>query len=156
MPSAALGFSAADATGPGEALRRKHPVVAVLHAVDAVPGIVETSGVHVDLAPALITQDEVGAGLAGYELEPVPGQRVAHARHLLDAHDEVEVLVGSRLAAQQGIHAPSAIEPGRHVGAGEAIEQFDDVGFGHHRDDRVWHAVSADATNGLHGPVRSR
>ncbi len=79
--------------------------------------------------------------LATVELEAVAGERLAHRRDVAHAHDEVEILVGTRLLAQQRVDRPAAIEPRVDPGAVEALEDRRDIVSGHHRDRVVWYGA---------------
>ena len=79
--------------------------------------------------------------LATVELEAVAGERVTHRRDVTYADDEVEILVGARLLAQQRVDRPAAIEPRVDPGAIKALEDRRDIVAGHHRDRVVWYGA---------------
>ena len=126
---------------PAEALGREHPIVAVLHPVHAVPLRVKDHRVDVDLVPRAVAQDEVRVGLATVELVAVAGERLTHRRNVAHADDEVEILVGARLLAEQRVDRPAAVEPRVDPGAVKALEDRRDIVAGHHRDRVVWYGA---------------
>jgi len=97
----------------------------------AVPSVVETHGVNIDFAPISVSQHDVGVGRTLNELEPVLGEDLARPGHVVDANDEVEVVVRPRLFTKEGVHAPSPVEPGFNLAKVKAVQHLDDVAYGH-------------------------
>lgn len=51
---------------------------------------------------------------------------------LVECHDQIEVVVRAGLAPEQRIHAPAAVEPRGDLHRGEALQDAQHVGGGHH------------------------
>ena len=116
-----------DPAPPAEALRRVPPILAILHQVDAVTGLVEGHRMHVDFPCTLVTEHEIRDRLAPDETEAGICERVSHRPDRVHPYDEVEVVVRSRLLAERRIDCPTAVEPRVDPGDVEAIEDLDDV-----------------------------
>ena len=77
--------------------------------------------------------------------ESVPGKNIGHARHVVIAHDEVEILMLTRLLADQGVHTAAPVQPDSNLALAQPLENLDDVGLRHRHRHRH-------ATN-VHGRV---
>lgn len=121
-----------DEAPTSEAGRREHPVVAVRHPIDAVPAVIEPHGMDVDLAPLRVAQDEIGIGCALDQSEAVVYEDQAHPRHVADTHDEVQIVMRSRLLPNEGVDTPSSLDPGLDPRVFEAIDDASDVVGGQH------------------------
>jgi hypothetical protein len=58
-------------------------------------------------------------------------ENIGHARHLIVSHDEVEILVVTRLLADQRVHAPAPVQPAGNLALAQPLENLDDVGLAH-------------------------
>jgi len=108
----AAHIAAVDGSGAVEALGRIGGVLPGQLAEDPVPVIVESDRVDVDLPPLLVAEDEIGVELATDVAEAMLCEGVEQAWDVGDADDQVEVLVWSCLALQQGVEVPAAFDPG--------------------------------------------
>jgi hypothetical protein len=77
---------------------------------------IERNGVEVDVPKDAVNEDEPDWELISRQREASRLESVLDACHALEADDKVEILVNSRLAPQQGIHAPASVSPGIDAG----------------------------------------
>ena len=61
------------------------------------------------------------------------GERGLCGRAVRSRDHQVEVVVRARLALDERVDAPAAVQAERDSGVGEPVERFDDVGGTHHR-----------------------
>jgi hypothetical protein len=91
--------------------------------------------VDVDLAVTRIAEGEPGrqAGLdAGRVLEAEMGERVLGGAAVLAGDHEIEVVVRSRLLAEQRIDAPPPVDPQLDSAGAKSIEDLEHVVTAHH------------------------
>jgi UDP-N-acetylenolpyruvoylglucosamine reductase len=64
-------------------------------------------------------------------------QDIGRASHVVISHDEVEVLVVTRLLAHQRVYTPPTEEPHVHVGCSQPPDDLENVVCRHHRKGNV-------------------
>jgi hypothetical protein len=74
-------------------------------------------------------------------------ENIGHARHVVILNDEVEVLMLTRLLADQGVHTPAPVQPDGDLALAQPPENLDDVDLGHRH--------AANVHNGERHPSRA-
>ena len=101
----------------------------------------------VDLPTDRIEQHDARRQLALRHFVALLAKRLDEQRHIGSGHDEIQVVVLSRLLAEQRVHAPATVEPDldprRHG------EEPDDV-FGAHGQARLPFVVDRPLHAGVH------
>jgi hypothetical protein len=97
--------------------------------LDAVACLVEAHGVDIDAAVVGRPEDEdLGRIRPRLDLG-VPEVRKDddEPRHVIDADDDVEVVVVARLLLEERVHAPASVDPDLDVGVLQRLDDVDNV-----------------------------
>src|SRR5207247_9575204 len=94
----------------------------------AVAARVEAQGMTVDLPPRPVAKHEAGGPFLIEALEFA--ERIADALHVFQAYAEVEIVVRTRLCAEQRIDTPAALDPEVDAVTTQALHDLDHISGG--------------------------
>ncbi len=80
---------------------------------------------NVDLEPGAIDENEVARGATRPNGKPPCVKELAELLKVVEAHDDINVLVGPSLDSEERVDAPTTVEPDLNAGGIDELKQLD-------------------------------